>query len=260
MIIPSIKNHEMFRAIVVLSSRSHGTKARVTNFFFDRVNGFAPILDPNGDPLPGASLPPLIISASTSGQYVQDVMLGSDPAWGIYYSARMRHMGTNSEMKTKLNFLAGGTHSLVMESEPVPQLSAVTWMCFMTIPVPGCTAHEENTQTRLFAPLPALCGSSALLTTVHKSWIFIRTDKPLPFPPQQHETYDNPSSQSLQCTPPPGSGGAGGSGNPEGYTLYTYTNCQYEAVYDRYGNYLYTENLGCSTTQFTVPKGTIYEI
>jgi hypothetical protein len=141
--------------------------------FFDRVNGFAPILDPNGDPLPGASLPPLIISASTSGQYVQDVMLGSDPAWGIYYSAGMRHMGANSEMKTKLNFLAGGTHSLLMESEPVPQLSSVAWMCFVIAPVPGCTAHDENTGTRLFGPLPALCGSSALLTTVHKSWIFI---------------------------------------------------------------------------------------
>ncbi len=219
---------------------------------------FYPVLTKDGYLISGVAIPGLIKSASTTGQFLGDFAISSSPAWGIYYSAKMEHVGTHSEMKTKLTYLVGGETYVNMESEPEVKFSPVSFGCWITVPIERCTAHEEQTQTRLFSPLPAICGSSATLTTVHKSWVFIHTEKPLPFPPQSTESNDQPSPGNLRCTPKTSDGGGGGAGSPEGYTLYTFEICDYEAIFAADGRYLYTTSLGCRTTQIAIPKGTVY--
>jgi hypothetical protein len=217
------------------------------------------VLTADGNLIPGAAIPGLIKSASTTGQFLGDFAISSSPAWGIFYSAKMNHVGTNSYMKTSLTYLVGGETIVTMESEPVPGFSPRALVCWIAItPLPACTAHDEQTQTRLFSPLPAICGSSATLKTDHRSWVFINTEKPLPFPAQSRETYDHPSPGSLSCTPKSSNGDGGGAGSPEGYTLYTFEICDYEATFAADGHYLYTTSLGCRTTQIAIPKGTVY--
>ena len=77
------------------------------------------VLTADGNLIPGAAIPQLFKSASTTGQFLGDFAISSSPAWGIFYSAKMNHMGTNSEMKTSLNYLIGGETNVTMESEPI---------------------------------------------------------------------------------------------------------------------------------------------
>jgi hypothetical protein len=206
-----------------------------------------------------------VLHGDLSGAFIKEsrtqgkVESDAGPGWNTFFVARTSTMGTHVRMTTKMTVMPYPAAGVIpMENQPRTFVAAPKqFACWLASSV-LCdiwTAQVDG----VLGPIPNFCGANIRLHTFHESWVWFPRD--LPFPPQYADSYDTPEPPLHDCIRPPEStAGSGGGGTNDDIT-YTYTICQYEAVFDDRGEYLYTNSLGCSSTTFTVPRETrIYEI